>query len=567
MAPLAGGSGRGASAPAEDPLALLPALRPLDGDALAALVRDRRVPLRGVTGLIDLSEELRSPASVARAVDELGWRWQRRALAGGRPELERAAELLLAVPGEDGPELLPEVRAALEEALAEDGGPAADAGAEASGIADAHAAEAAFGHLVLAAEVLRALDESPRAAREDREGPRLAGADARRIASALDSSAELVAALARLAVRAGLAAPADGALRPTEAGRAWLDAPMPERWRALAEAWLSALRPAERRELLADGAGLEAAALGVVGDGRPSSAGRLALDDRLDEAAAAMAVAFPQPVDQVYLQPDCSIIAPGPLRPDLDERLREIADLEQHGLAARYRLSAASIHRALAHGATPSGILADLEALSISEVPQPVAYLVEETGARYGAVRVRRLADPFARGCRILADDPRLLDAIEIDRSLSALGLARVEEHALAARSTAEGAYWSLLEARYPVAAEDADGTRIVIRRRRTASPASAPAPSAGAEKLAQALLDDPARADDADGGEALLRRRLEQARRDKAPVRLRVDLGDGSRVLELVPTSATGPRFRGRDVQADVERTLPFSAILGIEA
>lgn len=563
------------------PLELLPALRRLDEDGLQRLVVDRRVPLRGIAGLIDLAEWLRSPAGVERALDGLGWRRMRRLADGDPGELDRAMRLLLA---DERGALLPEVADALEARLADDGGPAEGADDAA---ALAHAAEAAFASLVHAAELLHALDGAPRAAREDRDGPRLAGVEARRIASELGVESDRIAALARIAVHAGLAAAADGALRPTERGRTWLREPMADRWRDLADAWLGSLSAAERRELLAPAspaaAGVDAAAdepsadtgaiatrragelagriLGVVADGQVSPVGRLALDDRLPEAAGRLESAFPTPVDRVYIQPDCSIIAPGPLRPDLDERLREAAELEQPGLAATYRISRGSVHRDLAAGATRDGILELLEEISLGPVPQPVRYLVEEAAERYGAVRVRPHADPFARGSRILADDDRLLDALEVDRSLGALGLARVADGELSARVGPEGAYWSLLEAGHPVAAETADGEAWTLRRRRTAAPA-APTTPQGVERLVQALAEDPARSDGADGDEAWMRRRLELARRDKAPVRIAVEHAGSRTELVLVPTSVSGPRLRGRDVAADVERTIPIASI-----
>lgn len=589
--------------PGSAPIELLPALRRLDADGLARLLLARRVPLRGVSGLIDLAEWLRSPAGVDRALDKLGWRRMRRLAEGDAAELGRAAERLLA--GGEPVVLLPEVASAIEEALDRSGGPAtsdpADGDAaspdEVAGLA--HAAEAAFAALTLAGELLHALDAAPRAVREDREGPRLAGVESRRIAGDLGIEPELASTLARLAVAAGLAGPADGALVPSEAGRAWLRAPMTARWRVLAEAWLDRLGAPERRELIefrapgatsstpgggqardagpaatgepsADTGAITtrrsaesaARALGVLADERLSPIGRLVLDDRVPEAAARLEAAFPSPVDRVYLQPDCSIIAPGPLRPDLDERLREIAVLEQPGLAATYRLTRASIHRALADGADRDEVLALLDELALGPVPQPARYLVEESAARYGSIRVRPHADPFQAGCRVLAEDARLLDALEVDRALAALGLARVGANELAARAGAEGAYWSLAEAGHPVAAETADGRPWTPRRRVTAPPERGPAVPPGVERLVAALIDDPAREDGADGDEAWLRRRLELARREKQPVRLAIEHAGSRTELFLIPTSVAGPRLRGRDAAADVERTIPISSI-----
>src|SRR5690606_41541731 len=83
-----------------------------------------------------------------------------------------------------------------------------------------------------------------------------------------------------------------------------------------------------------------AEALGVVDGAVPSSAGMALLTHGAEAAVEAMRALFPPEVHQVYLQHDLSVISPGPLAPEADRRLREIADVEAVGLASSYPIPA-----------------------------------------------------------------------------------------------------------------------------------------------------------------------------------------------------------------------------------
>src|SRR5690606_7962503 len=156
----------------------------------------------------------------------------------------------------------------------------------------------------------------------------------------------------------------------------WRSSPRVARWGDLAASWLGQVPPELREQLRARagarwGDGLleslgwlypaggdwlpqrsravlgSAAALGIAHASVPSTAGAALLLHGGEAASAAMAELFPPEVRQVYIQHDLSIIAPGPLASDVDLRLREVADVESVGLASSYRITAASVTRAL----------------------------------------------------------------------------------------------------------------------------------------------------------------------------------------------------------------------------
>ena len=96
--------------------------------------------------------------------------------------------------------------------------------------------------------------------------------------------------------------------------------------------------------------------LGVTAHQAPSTAGAALVEEGPDAAAAVMAAQFPAEVDRVYLQHDLTIVSPGPLAPEIETRLRGIAELESRALASTFRISAASVDRALTAGETADGI-------------------------------------------------------------------------------------------------------------------------------------------------------------------------------------------------------------------
>lgn len=88
---------------------------------------------------------------------------------------------------------------------------------------------------------------------------------------------------------------------------------------------------------------------------------------------------LPAEVDRVYLQADLTAISPGPLSPPLDLRLRRVATRESGSQAPTYRFTAESIAAGIAAGETVDGLVAFLESLSLTGIPQPLGYLIDHT--------------------------------------------------------------------------------------------------------------------------------------------------------------------------------------------
>lgn len=608
-------------------LALAARLRDLDDAVVARVIRERAISAASLRDVFDLAEALLDPAALALALSGL----TRRTLAAlataaeneqGATPAELAARL-----HRSADEVLHDLTAAMDALLADRtpthvivwpavaaelaawparGLPsAAELRDEAPPPAlapvddadrrflDRGAAERAFTTTTAITEVVLALGESP--GRLLARGG-LSLPDAKRLAAAAGCALDDVTTLTDLAALAGLIDDEAGSTRTTERGDAWRRRPLAERWSALAAAWCDAL-PAELVALLAERAdsrwgsglvefvdwlypaggdlllarlhrrGLQADRLGIAVDGRPSSIGRSLVAGDAAAAAAVLAPLVPAEVEQVYLQHDLTIVSPGPLAGAIDERLRRVAEVESSGLASRYRITAESVTRAIAMGESAAGLTAFLTDISLTGVPQPLAYLIDETARRYGTVRVGALdqdeaADLGARTA-VRSDEPLLLEAILVDAATASLALRRVGPHRAVSRFEPDVVLWTLIDARYPAAADEGTVTPERPGRTRTR-----PAPVVVDDSVAAAVARIRSGSTvGVDGDSAWVARQWELALRGKLSLRATVQLPDGSeRSFDLEPTGIAAGRVRGRDKAADIERTLPVSSITALE-
>jgi hypothetical protein len=461
------------------------------------------------------------------------------------------------------------------------------------GAIDRLAAERAFSATTAVAELLIELERDP--AHELAKGG-VSLPDTKRLAHAMAVDTSSVAAFLALAQCAGLVALDGGSWLLTEPGASWLQQPSGRRWADLAGAWVAALPFGVRRVLgsrshaiwgeelrtythwyypaggewmasrVADCA-RDAELLGVTASGTSSTPGTLLLADD-DSAEKVMTGRFPLAVETVYLQHDLSIVAPGPLAPHVDARLRTFADTDSRTLASSYRISTSSVNRALAHGETAESILDFLTQIAPTGIPQPVRYLIGEASARYGLLRVGPLhdadaADAAARSY-LRTDHPNLLDMIRVDQNLPGLALTRVAPERMISRLEPDLLFWALTDARYPVAAENERHEIVALRRHRRAEPGrhgENDALLALIARLKQAAAEAPD-----DTGQAWLSRRLEVAIREKATVSVSVAMPNGAVIDYLLePASVSNGRLRAHDRKSAIERTLPLSSIVSL--
>lgn len=533
---------------------------------LERVLRERAVrPDVGWTDFFDAAEALLEPASIERALARLT-RAEARALRAAAPDDRvRLDDVALGLLDADG-RMLPPVRALVQE-QPEIPDAAEARSAPASDADSAQAAERAFATIGGLAELLLAARTAPLALVATGA---LSATEKRRLLD--DGDLDELRDLAELA---GLARQVDRELRLTADAERWLNASFPDRWVHVVSRFAHSLPSGIRTSAAADWPQLHpwdrhwparaahlrslAGRIGLLAGGPdgtwtvPPWGAALGTDAPFDSSA--LQSLLPTEVDRIFLQNDLSAIAPGPLQPALDNRLRTMTEHDP-AQASSYRFTAESVSRAFVEGDTAEGMLAFLREISLTGVPQPLEYLVAQTAARHGLVRVRPDADG---GTVVTSADAHLLEAMEIDRNLRPLGLIR-EHDGLVSRVGAEAVAWALTDARYPATLVDRDGRSIAAGRVRLAD-ASARDDSGYAALIARLRSHQ---GPDADA--AWLDRELEAAVRAKAVVVVEVAMPDGSRrELTLEASGLGGGRLRGRDRAADVERTLPVRSIVSV--
>ena len=607
-------------------LALAARLRSLDDDALARLVTQRAVRESGIRDFFDLAEALLDRSSVQAALERLDrGTLALLAVAGeladgpGAPTAEQLSGRL-GIPVADVRERLATAldagllgaesgRYAPWDAVVEQlrawpafGLPAArdlESGPAPAVLEpvretdvrfiDRGAGDRAFGTLGAVTEILLALRDAP-ARRLTRGG--LALPDARRLSAVAGVDTDEVELLLDISSRAGLAVLAGAEWVPTPVLAEWLAGSRVERWAALASGWLARL-PDDLRDLLrsrahavwgeglldylrwlypaggqwirdrATAAAREAELLGITGQGAPSTAGSRLLLDGTAAASAAMATAFPPEVESVYLQHDLTVIAPGPLRVDLETRLRGMAEVEARGVASSFRITAVSLTRAFVAGETADGVRAFLQQVSLTGVPQPLEYLLADTASRFGTLRVGRREE--ADGSYVRSDDTDLLRQLAVDQALAPLALEQTGLHRLVSRFDVDLLYTALVDARYPVVAETGTGEIVPMRSQRRSGSSGGVVSDDTATLLITRVRESAAAAPE-EADRAWLARQLELAIKGKVTVAVTVRMPDDS-IAEYVlePAALAGGRLRARDRRSDIERTLPLSSIIAV--
>ncbi|SES33059.1 helicase-associated domain-containing protein [Corynebacterium cystitidis] len=133
-----------------------------------------------------------------------------------------------------------------------------------------------------------------------------------------------------------------------------------------------------------------------------SSALAALLDDGGD-VAAATANLVPAEVSIVIPQADMTILAPGPLAPELQRVIESFTELESYGLASVFRVTEASVRAAFDAGRTPDELVGWLHEHSPGGVPQPMEFLIRDAARGYGQLQAGE-AMSYVR-----SDDPALI--------------------------------------------------------------------------------------------------------------------------------------------------------------
>ncbi|MCT7657590.1 helicase-associated domain-containing protein [Mycobacterium deserti] len=239
--------------------------------------------------------------------------------------------------------------------------------------------------------------------------------------------------------------PPGAGVNATEASRAMV-------WRR--PRWSVRLQPGPIDDLLT-----EAHILGMVGRGAIATPARALLAGALaDDVVKAMDKVLPAPIDHFLLQADLTVVVPGPLERDLAEQLSAVASVESAGAAMVYRVSEASIRRALDTGRTAGELHAFFKRHSKTPVPQGLTYLIDDVARRHGQLRVG-MAASFVR-----CEDPALLAQAVAAPATEPLEMRLLAPTVAVSQAPISDVLTALRAAGFAPAAEDSTGAIVDIR-------------------------------------------------------------------------------------------------------
>ncbi|HEY7007813.1 MAG TPA: helicase-associated domain-containing protein, partial [Jatrophihabitantaceae bacterium] len=221
-------------------------------------------------------------------------------------------------------------------------------------------------------------------------------------------------------------------------------------------AWQSPRRASGQRPLAAavldeaDRLGLTAAG-GLTGYTRTLLAGNRTVVEQV------LTAALPAPVDHFLVQPDLTVVVPGPPTPELAAELALAADLESTGGASVYRVTEQSVRRALDSGRSGADVAALFAQRSRTPVPQALRYLIDDLARRHGALRSGTAAS------YLRCEDEALLARVLADRGVGQLQLRRIAPTVVVSGAPVARVLDVLREAGFAPAAESADGEVVAL--------------------------------------------------------------------------------------------------------
>ncbi|WP_405015102.1 helicase-associated domain-containing protein [Kitasatospora sp. NBC_01539] len=192
----------------------------------------------------------------------------------------------------------------------------------------------------------------------------------------------------------------------------------------------------------------------------PSLKDRPALAQAVLQVARELENLLPAPQNGARFQADLTAVVTGAPSADLTALLSSCADRESEGHAVVWRITAASVRRALDTGTDPEELLKHLTDVSegARRLPQPLEYLVRDTARTHGRMRVVRSA------CCIRSDDETLITELSRTRTLTKIGLRRIAPTVLISTADPDTTLAALRKAGYAPVLEAETGTTVIQR-------------------------------------------------------------------------------------------------------
>ena len=178
---------------------------------------------------------------------------------------------------------------------------------------------------------------------------------------------------------------------------------------------------------------------------------------------------LPPPVDHFLVQADLSVVVPGPPEPELAAELDVVAEPESAGGASVFRVTPASVRRALDVGYTANDLHTLFKRRSRTPIPQTLTYMVDDAARRHGGLRAG------SAGSYLRSDDEALIAEVLADKRLASLSLRQIAPTVLVGPLPVARLLGTLREAGFAPVAEDAGGATVLSRPKVRRAPTRTP--------------------------------------------------------------------------------------------
>ena len=305
--------------------------------------------------------------------------------------------------------------------------------------------------------------------------------------------------------------------------------------------------------------------LGLTVEGMLSAPARALLAGDHEAARGALERDLPAVTSGIYVQPDLSIVVPGPLSPSDEAEVAALSRPEHIGIATTRRVTEASLADAIERGATADSTRGVFTRLSLTGIPQPLDYLLTSLAERVGTIVVADHVGEEGR-TRVTVSRPELGQTIFVDRSLQHVQFSPSSSNAtvLYSRLRPEHVIAALNDARYPASMANARAAFQVPQR---ADEVEKPTDASGLTPELINLVERVFLAARSEPGTGDFTRLLELAIRERGTVRVTAEARGQTHQFTLLPVSLSGGRLRATDAAAGMERTLPVSTITAVES
>lgn len=310
--------------------------------------------------------------------------------------------------------------------------------------------------------------------------------------------------------------------------------------------------------------------LGLCAADHLTPAALLLILGKRDAASAFLTEQLPGETAKGYIQPDLSVIFSGIPAAEQEYKLLRLSSPDQLGAAQVRRITRGSLRNWLEHekivaatepaSDTKQSLTQALSDISLTDLPQPLEYLLEELATKPARISVsEHPTDPQKSViCARSYEDAR---EIMSDKGLALLHLrptlhsilSQNEEHQLLSSIPAAETYAALHYARYDVSSATVYGENEFV----TKPPQTADAAAELIDRVYSAQ-----QADDTNSTQMI----IELAIAERLALHITAVAREQEYEFTVIPLSLNAGRLRVRDEAADTERTLPLDSITAIQ-